>query len=229
MRTVLVTGGTGGLGAGVVARFLNEGARVLVTDVRPADPAFLARPAGQELHAFVVNGTEPAALRLFAEGVSARFGGLDVLVNVVGGFHWGAFAETTADVLDKMLDLNVRSCFLTTQALLPLLAASPAGRVINVGARQAFAGAPAVTAYALAKAAVVNFTQSLAQELRDTQLTVNAVVPSIIDTAPNRASMPEADVSRWVTPADLAHVIAFLAAPESQAVSGAVIPVYHRA
>lgn len=229
MRTILVTGGTGGLGAGVVDRFLAQGDRVLVTDVRPASEAFLSRPEGQELHAYVVNGTSPDDLRQFASELRSQFGGLDALVNIVGGFHWGAFAETALEDLEKMLHLNVHTTFLTTQALLPLLMASPAGRVINIGARQAFAGAAQVTAYALSKAAVVNFTQSLAQELRETTVTVNAVVPSVIDTPPNRASMPEADFSTWVTPADLAHVIAFLASPEARAVSGAVIPVYHKA
>lgn len=229
MRTVLVTGGTGGLGAGVVDHFLAQGDRVLVTDLRPASEAFLNRPVGQVLHAFVVNGTSHEDLSQFAAELQRQFGPLDALVNIVGGFHWGAFAETTADDLEKMLNLNVRTTFLTTQALLPLLLAAPAGRVINIGARQAFAGAAQVSAYALSKAAVVNFTQSLAQELRATAVTVNAVVPSIIDTPPNRASMPEADFSDWVTPADLAHVIGFLASSEARAVSGAVIPVYHKA
>jgi len=229
MRTLLVTGGTGGLGAGVVDRFLAQGDRVLVSDVRPASEAFLSRPAGQSLHTFVVNGTSGEDLAQFAAQIQSQFGGLDGLVNIVGGFHWGAFAETSADDLEKMLNLNVRTTFLTTQALLPLLLASDAGRVINIGARQALAGAAQVSAYALSKAAVVNFTQSLAQELRETSVTVNAVVPSVIDTPPNRASMPDADFSSWVTPADLAHVIAFLASPEARAVSGAVIPVYHKA
>ncbi|PIQ24999.1 NAD-dependent oxidoreductase [bacterium (Candidatus Blackallbacteria) CG17_big_fil_post_rev_8_21_14_2_50_48_46] len=229
MRTVLITGGTGGLGAGVVEHFLALGDRVLVTDVRPASAEFLARPEGQELHAFVVNGTSSQDLKHFAETLKSRFGGLDVLVNVVGGFYWGAFSETPESELDKMLNLNLRTCFLTTQAFLPLLQASAAGRVINIGARQAFAGAAEVTAYALSKAAVVNFTQSLAQELRETQVTVNAVVPSIIDTPPNRASMPEADFSRWVQPADLAQVIGFLASAQARAVSGAILPVYHKA
>lgn len=229
MRTVLVTGGTGGLGAGVVDHFLALGNRVLVTDVRPASTDFLNRPAGQELHAFVVNGTSSEDLTQFAAQIHSQFGGLDALVNIVGGFHWGAFSETSAADLEKMLNLNVRTTFLTTQTLLPLLLASPAGRVINIGARQAFAGAAQVTAYALSKAAVVNFTQSLAQELRETAVTVNAVVPSIIDTPPNRASMPDADFSQWVTPADLAQVIGFLVSAEARAVSGAVIPVYHKA
>lgn len=229
MRTVLVTGGTGGLGAALVERFLAQGDRVLITDIRPAAPEFLQRPQGQLLEAWVVNGTDPEDLQRLAAELKARFGVLDVLVNTVGGFYWGAFAETPPAVLDQMLNLNLRSCYLTTQALLPLLQASAAGRVINIGARQALLGGPEVTAYALAKAAVVNFTQSLAQELRESAVTVNAVLPSVIDTPPNRASMPDADVSRWVTPADLAHVIAFLAAPESRAVSGAILPVYHKA
>lgn len=229
MRTVLITGGTGGLGSALVERFLSQGERVLITDIRPADPAFLERPPGQHLEAFMINGTDPEDVQRLAREIQSRFGCLDVLVNTVGGFYAGSLAETPESVLDQMLNLNLRSCYITTRALLPLLQAAPAGRVIHIGARQALLGGPQATAYALAKAAVVNFTQSLAQELRDTSVTVNAVVPSIIDTPANRASMPDADFSRWVKPADLAHVIAFLAAPESQAVSGAVIPVYHRA
>ena len=109
------------------------------------------------------------------------------------------------------------------------LTKSEQGRIINIGARQAIAGGAQATAYALSKAAVVNLTQSLAQEYLDSNLTVNAILPSIIDTPANRQAMPDANVEAWVTPQDIAQVIAFLASPEARAVSGAIVPVYHKA
>jgi NAD(P)-dependent dehydrogenase (short-subunit alcohol dehydrogenase family) len=153
----------------------------------------------------------------------------DVLVNIVGGFSAGPFAETDLKTLDHMLDMNLRSGFIMTQALLPLLKQSAQGRVINIGARQALQGGSGVSAYAMSKAAVINLTQSLAKELQATKITVNAVVPSTIDTPANRESMPDADADQWVTPEDLAHSIFFLASPEARAISGAILPVYHRA
>lgn len=225
-RQIIITGGTGGLGQAVVQHFLNVGDQVHVLDLPPDGSAFLARLGQPEaLHYHALNVTDPAAVSALA----AELGQADVLVNLVGGFYMGSVGETPVEQLQKMLDLNLRSAFVMIQGLLPLLQTSGQGRIVNVGARQALLGGPGVSAYAVSKAAVVNLTQSLAQELRDSGVTVNAVVPSTIDTPANRESMPDADFDAWVKPQDLAEVIAFLASPAARAVSGAVVPVYHRA
>lgn len=220
-RHAMITGGNGGLGQTVVRHFLDLGYQVSVLDVQ----AQSALPQHEALSYHPLDLLNLDALRNFAQGCDS----LDVLVNLVGGFQMAAFVDIQSDELKKMLDLNVNSCFYSCQSFMELLTASEHGRIINIGARQALQGGPQASAYALSKAAVVNLTQSLAQEHMSSPLTVNAVLPSIIDTAANRAAMPDADTQQWVTPQDLAHVIGFLASPEARAVSGAVIPVYHRA
>lgn len=228
-RQVIITGATGGLGRGVVSHFLAEGYQVLALDMRSDGDEWLAQMGNPTRLSYrQLNVTDAAAVQALANDMQARSASLDVLVNLVGGFMMGSLTETTAEDLERMLELNLRSTFTMCRGLLPLLLASAAGRIINVGARQALTSGPHATAYALSKAAVVNFTESLAAELKTSSVTVNAVVPSIIDTPMNRQAMPEADYSAWVQPVDLAAVIAFLAGESARAVSGAIIPVYHK-
>lgn len=225
-RQTVITGGTGGLGQAVVKRFLAGGDQVLVLDVREDGDAWLesmGRPEGLSYRRLSVTDSDAVA------GLAGSLSGLDTLVNLVGGFAWAGIDETDAATLERMLELNVRSTYTMCRGLLPLLKASAGGRIVNVGARQALLGGAMVTAYALSKAAVVNFTQSLAAELKDSDVTVNAVVPSTIDTPLNRRDMPDADFEKWVKPEDLAEVIFFLASPQARAVSGAIVPVYHKA
>ena len=224
-RTILITGATGALGRGVVQRFLEAGDQVHLIDQHADGGDFVAALPSDQAHYHSLNVLDPEAVKAWSNTLSQA----DVLINIVGGFAMGAFAETPLSTLDQMLDLNLRSGFIMTQALLPLLTQSPQGRILNIGARQALQGGAQVSAYALSKAAVVNLTQSLAQELQDSTITVNAVVPSTIDTPANRESMPDADPAPWVTPEDLAHALFFLASAEARAISGAILPVYHRA
>lgn len=230
-RHALITGATGGLGGAVVRHFLEAGYRVTAVDVRPQDQIgeWLAGMGhGDSLSYRQLSVTDPQAVQKLAGELRADQG-LDVLVNLVGGFVWASVMDTDAEALERMLDLNVRSTFTMTRGLLPLLSESAHGRIVNVGARQALQGGPNVTAYALSKAAVVNFTQSLALELKSGSVTVNVVVPSIIDTPVNRRDMPDADFDAWVKPEDLAQVILFLASEAARAVSGAIVPVFHKA
>lgn len=224
-RSIIITGGTGALGRGVVQRFLTAGDHVHIVDQSPDGGDFVEGLPAEQVTYHRLNVLDADAAQAWAQTLPQA----DVLVNIVGGFSMGAFAETNLKNLDHMLNLNLRSGFIMTQALLSLLTQSPHGRVINIGARQALHGGAGVSAYALSKAAVVNLTQSLAQEFLDTALTVNAVVPSTIDTPANRKDMPDADAQKWVTPEDLAHSIFFLASSEARAISGAILPVYHRA
>lgn len=224
-RTILVTGATGGLGKTVVAYFLAQGDYVHAVDLAADGQQSLSELPSDKLQYHACNITDPTDVAQLIDKLET----LDVLVNLVGGFAWQGFAETTVETLEKMLHLNLSSCFVMTQHCLALIKRSPAGRIINVGARQALAGGAMVSAYALSKAAVINLTQSLAAELKDFPITVNAVVPSTIDTPANRQSMPDADFDKWVQPTDLAVVIQFLASEAARAVSGAIIPVYHKA
>lgn len=224
-RTVIITGATGALGRGVVQRFVEAGDQVHLIDQAPTGGDFVDRLPSAQAHYHSIDVLDPEAVGTWAKDLSQA----DVLINIVGGFAMGAFEETPLSTLDQQLNLNLRSGFIMTQALLPLLKQSPQGRILNIGARQALHGGAHVSVYALSKAAVVNLTQSLAQELHESKITVNAVLPSTIDTPANRESMPDTDPSPWVTPEDLAHTLYFLASPEARAISGAVLPVYHRA
>jgi NAD(P)-dependent dehydrogenase (short-subunit alcohol dehydrogenase family) len=161
---------------------------------------------------------------------AARFGRIDALLNIAGGFVWEKFADAAnAGAWDRMFAINLKTALNASRAALPKLLESGDGRIVNVGAQTAVRASEGMGAYAASKAAVHRLTESLADELKLRGVTVNAVLPSIIDTPANRADMPNADFSRWVSPADLAAVILFLASDEARAVTGALIPVTGRA
>jgi NAD(P)-dependent dehydrogenase (short-subunit alcohol dehydrogenase family) len=163
------------------------------------------------------------------ETVRSTLGSIDVLVNIAGGFRWQTVEQGDVDGWDAMFAINLKTAVVSTKAALPQLLESAAGRIINVGAGAAARPAGAgMGAYAASKAGVHKFTESLAEELKDRGITVNAVLPGIIDTPRNRADMPNADFSRWVRPEAIASVIAFLASEQAAAVTGALLPVYGR-
>lgn len=221
-RVIVVTGGHGDLGSAVVRAALADGLKVAVID----HASGLTVPEGV-LELGGVDLTNPAAAAKAVEAVVAHFGRLDALLNVAGGFVW----QTTDDAEPawaKMFALNLTTALNASRAALPHLKASDEGRIVNVGANAALRSAAGMGAYAASKAGVHRLTESLAEELKSTTVTVNAVLPSILDTATNRRDMPDADPATWVQPADLARVILFLASPDSRAITGALIPVTGR-
>lgn len=161
--------------------------------------------------------------------VRATLGSIDVLVNIAGGFRWQTLEQGDVEEWDAMFAINLKTAVVSTKLALPALLESPAGRIINVGAGAAARPAGAgMGAYTASKAGVHKLTESLAEELKDRGVTVNAVLPGTIDTPRNRADMPNADFSRWVRPEAIAAVIAFLASEQAGAVTGALLPVYGR-
>jgi NAD(P)-dependent dehydrogenase (short-subunit alcohol dehydrogenase family) len=161
--------------------------------------------------------------------VVSRLGGIDVLVNVAGTFRWQTLADGDVATWDLLHSVNLKTAVVASKAILPHLFTRGAGRIVNVGANAAAGRAAAgMGAYTASKAGVQRFTESLADELKDRGITVNAVLPGTIDTLQNRADMPKADFTRWVEPAALAEVIAFLASDAAHAVTGASIPVLGR-
>lgn len=221
-RVIAVTGGHGVLGRAVVEAALADGLKVAVIDHATGQTA----PDGV-LELGGVDLTDPASAATAIDAVAAHFGRLDALLNIAGGFVW-----QTVDDADpawaKMFALNLTTALNASRAALPHLKASPEGRIVNVGANAALKSAAGMGAYAASKAGVHRLTESLAEELKATTVTVNAVLPSILDTEQNRRDMPDADPAKWVAPADLARVILFLASPDSRAVTGALIPVTGR-
>ena len=221
-RTLVVTGGHGSLGKAVVEMALARGLNVALIDHATGQTA----PAGA-LEIGGVDLTDAAATEAALAKVVARFGGIDALANVAGGFVW----QTTDDAQpawNRMFAMNLTTALNASRAALPHLKASDAGRIVNVGAYGALKAAAGMGAYGAAKSAVHRLTEALAEELKSTTVSVNAVLPSILDTPQNRADMPDADASTWVAPADLAEVILFLASPASRAMTGALVPVTGR-
>ena len=158
-----------------------------------------------------------------------RFRKIDVLCNIAGGFRMGeAVHETSDEIWDFLFNLNVRTLLNTVRAAVPALIEAGAGKVVNVGAAGALKGGPMMGAYAAAKSVVIRLTEAMSAELRDRNINVNCVLPTIIDTPENRAAMPDADPTRWVAPADLARTIMYLASDDARAIHGAAVPVAGR-
>ncbi|WP_313103523.1 SDR family NAD(P)-dependent oxidoreductase [Brevundimonas sp.] len=221
-RVVAITGGHGVLGKAVVEAALAQGLKVAVIDHASghAVPEGVLEVGGVDL-------TDATAAKTAIEAVAAHFGQLDGLLNIAGGFVWQAI-EGGDDEWGRMFALNLTTALNASRAALPHLKASPEGRIVNVGANGALKAAYGMGAYAASKSAVHRLTEALAEELKSSTVTVNAVLPSIIDTAANRADMPDADPAKWVAPADLATTILFLASPEARAITGALLPVTGR-
>lgn len=217
-RTLVVTGGHGDLGRAVVEAALARGLNVATVDHGTGGAPDGALEVGG------VDLTDAGAAQAAMAQVVARFGGVDALLNIAGGFVW----QTTEDAepaWDRMFALNLTTALNASRAALPHLKRAAEGRIVNVGANGALKAAAGMGAYGASKSAVHRLTEALAEELKDTAVTVNAVLPSILDTARNRADMPDADPSKWVQPSDLAEVMLFLASPASRAITGALIPV----
>ncbi|MEV7331139.1 SDR family NAD(P)-dependent oxidoreductase [Micromonospora sp. NPDC093244] len=227
-RSVLVTGGSGGLGGAVVASFVEAGWRVVVPR-RGALPG--SEPAAGALVPVTADLTDPAgAARAVEAAAGEPAAPLRAVVNLVGGYASGGLVhETPVEEFERMLTLNLRPTYLATQAALPHLVAGGGGAVVCVSARAAVAPFPGAAGYVTAKAAVLAFANAVAVEYRSRGVRCNTVLPSVIDTPANRAAQPTADHSRWVTPAEIAPVIRFLASDDSAPTSGATVPVYGRA
>ena len=231
MRTepcVLVTGAAGALGRAVVAHFAARGASLALLDREAGALAALAETAAESLP-LATDLLDAAAVARAVEAAVARFGGVAAAVNLAGGFTMGEPVHATAAATwQQMLDLNVRTMLNVAAAVVPVMQRARHGAIVNVGAASAQRGAANMGAYIAAKSTVMRLTESMSAELRDDGIRVNAVLPSIIDTPANRASMPEADFTRWVAPEALAAVIGFLASDDARAIHGANIPVTGR-
>ena len=229
-RVVVVSGGHGVLGRAIVQRMRADGDLVAIID-KVSRPDL---PSASELLAELVLGgvdlTDSASTGAAIAQVLTKWGRIDVLVNVAGGFVWKLLGDGGIDAWDRMYSMNLKTAVVLTQAALPSIRESPAGKIIFVGAGAAAGKAAAGMApYAASKVGIHKLAESLADELKDHGICVNAVLPGTLDTPQNRADMPDADRSRWVQPAALASVVHFLASREADALTGALIPVTGRA
>jgi len=227
-RIVLVTGAFGALGAAVARRFLAQGARLALIDHASVPEWTVHTFPAPHMHAGGVDLTDPAATNAAVRTVVGGDGVLDVLVNVAGGFRAQALAAGDAAIWEQMFAMNLKTAVVTSQAALPYLKNRGAGRIINIGAGAAARGHAAMGAYTASKAGVERLSESLADELKDLNITVNTILPGTLDTPANRAAMPKADTTRWVHPDAVADVIVFLASDAARAVTGAAIRVFGR-
>lgn len=235
-RVALVSGATGGLGPAIVQGFIKAGAVVVglgsqVSQQREDAIRTLLPDEGRDRFSLLAADAqdETRVARVVAD-VQAAHGRFDILVNGVGGFHAGEpVTETPLDEWQRMFALNLRPTFLFSKYAARIMADQRWGRIINVSSRAARSGRKNAAAYATAKNAIITLTEAQAEEVRDVGITVNVILPSIIDTASNRAAMPKADTSRWPTAEQIARVVLFLASEDAELISGASIPVYGRA
>jgi NAD(P)-dependent dehydrogenase (short-subunit alcohol dehydrogenase family) len=228
-RSVIVTGGTGGLGVPVVERLLADGWRVVVPWVAERE---LGRLPGHEALATVqADLFDPDAVAgVVALGAAEPGAPLHAVVNLVGGFSApGRVHEVPVDDFESQFRLNLRPAYLLAHAALPQLMAGGGGSLVLVSTRAAKRPFSGAAGYIASKAAVIAFVEALAAEYRGDNVRANAILPSVIDTPGNRAAQPDADHSAWVAPADIAKVIAFLVSDDSAITSGAAVPVYGRA
>lgn len=225
-RTVLITGAAGNLGRAVASAFGARGAGLVLVDLkREALERVFGAPDARRLLA-PTDLLDQTAVEATVRAAIERFGRIDVLVNLAGGFRMGEPVHVTADATwDVLLELNVRTLLRAVRAVVPRMLEQGGGKIVNVGAYAAQKGAARMGAYVAAKGAVIRLTETLAAELREQGVNVNCVLPTILDTPENRAAMPDADPGRWVATGDLANVIVFLASEEARAIHGAALPV----
>jgi NAD(P)-dependent dehydrogenase (short-subunit alcohol dehydrogenase family) len=233
-RVAVVTGVFGGLGPATALALLESGASVLAVAGHEQPDALerlraQAGAAGERLSGAVADARDEDAVAAVVSDLDRSAGRLDILVNLIGGYAAGQ-PVTALDTrtLDRMLELNVRTSFLFSKHAARVMERAQFGRIINTASRAAFSGRKNAAAYAIAKAAIITLTETQAEEVVQQGITVNAVVPGIIDTPANRASMPNADFDRWPRPEEIARVIAFLASDDAGLISGAHVPVYGR-
>lgn len=217
-KPCIVTGGSGALGTAVVARLRAAGAHVATVARRPSPQADSTVFGGVDL-------ADPAAAQAAVNAAVQTLGGLYALINIAGAFRWETLADGDVATWDLLYSTNLKTAVCASRAALPHLIANGEGRIVNMGAASAAKAAAGMGAYAASKAGVAKLTEALSEEVKAKGIAVNAVLPSVIDTAANRAEMPNADFSKWVTPEAIAELIAFLLSDRAGAITGALIPV----
>jgi NAD(P)-dependent dehydrogenase (short-subunit alcohol dehydrogenase family) len=224
-KTILVAGGTGGLGRAVTLAFLEEDANVVVTYRKQEE--FDALKKTPKLEGYAADVTGEGSVNRLLEHILAAHGQLDALVNTVGGYAGGIkFWEADAKVFDQMLALNLRSGYTLCRAIVPAMLRQKHGSIVNIAAKAAFDHPGGAAAYGASKAAAVAMLDSLAADLKGTGVRANSILPSVIDTEANRKAMPKANFAKWPKPEQIARVILFLCSDDASVVHGAAIPVY---
>ena len=229
-KVIVVTGAAGNLGRAVVDTFLAAGGTVCGMDHRQGRLVEMFPEHAGTLHIYEnVDLTDREALIALRKQIQAEVGQVDALVNTVGGFTMGERVDQiSTETWDRMMDINVRSLLNASAAFVPSMLAAGGGKIVTVSAGAALKGGAKMGAYAAAKAAVLRLTESMAAELKASNIQANCILPGTIDTPENRQAMPDADFDKWVTPEQIARVILFLSSPDADAITGAAVPITGR-
>ena len=229
----VIVGATGGLGTALTGRLIRLGYRIGATYLRPSETDQFEERFPLDEDQLVlrrVNATEAGEVEDFMASVASRFGRIDAVASMVGGWAAGRDVKDTDDLrFDWMIDLNLRSAFYAVRAAVPHLEDAGGGRILLVGSRAVDDNPPGQAAFNIAKAGVVALARTAAAELEDADITVNVILPSVIDTPATRQALPFAEYIKWPTPDEIAAVAEFILTGESAVMSGAAVPVYGRA
>jgi len=229
-KVAVITGSTGNLGVAAAQAFYHAGAEIVLFARNLDQLPELIPELGDSSDRFLkiaVDMLDPDSVKKAVTKAIEGFGKIDILVNTVGGYRAGTpVHETPLETWDSMLRLNARTAFIVNQAIVPYLVEHQAGKIINIGARPGLQGRKNMAAYSASKSAVIRLTESMAAELRESNINVNCILPGTIDTPQNRKAMPKADFNSWVTPEAIAQVILFLSSDSGDPINGATIPVY---
>lgn len=224
---VIVTGAAGNLGRAVTTRLAGQGISLVCVDrtTEALDALVQSLPSHTRVLKFAgADLTDPAVAQAMVEAATDTFGGIEGLVNTVGGFATGPVDGEALAQWDQLMTLNARVALVTSIAVLPVMQAARYGRIVHIAAAPGLKAVANQAAYAASKAAVLRLTESIAAEQRSNRITANCILPGTIDTPQNRAAMPDAKVSDWVSPDSIARLIAFLVSPDAAVVTGAAIP-----
>jgi len=229
-KTVLITGGTGALGRQISLSFLQSNAIAVITHVSDKEIQQLESTLGD----FMKNVTlikadigDESQIKNLVSDVVKKFGRVDVLINVVGGYIGGKkVTEMTEKEWDLMMNLNLKTAFLISKHITEQMVKQGSGKIVHVAARLGLKGIAGNSAYGASKSGLIRLVESLSDEVKDKNINVNCIMPSIIDTGANRKDMPDADFSKWVKPSEIARVMLFLASDDSKPIHGSAIPVY---
>lgn len=225
-KTCIITGGFGFLGRKAAEISVQKGYNVALLDIHDAPDEDTEKSFGPDI--LVLGGVDisnPHSATEATNRINSHFGRIDVLLNIAGGFRWETIEEGQPESWEALHKMNVMTCLNMARAVLPYMKTNKTGYIVNIGAAAAVKSTTGMGAYAASKSAVHRLTESLAEEVKDYGITVNAVLPSIIDTPLNRADMPDEDFSKWVRPQDLMEIILFLASDKGNPITGALLPV----
>jgi NAD(P)-dependent dehydrogenase (short-subunit alcohol dehydrogenase family) len=226
-KIVLVTGGTGALGRAITAAFIASDAKVVSSYVIDREIEQLKKESKAVVELIKTDVTKEEEVEKLVLSVISKYGRIDVLVNVVGGYLGGkSVSELDEKEWDLMMTMNLKSAFLISKHVIPQMVSSKYGKIMHVSSRTGLKSSGYDSAYAASKSGLIRLVESLSEEVKDSNINVNCIMPSTIDTEANRRAMPTADHSKWVKLQDLANVILFLCSDEANVITGAAIPTY---